>query len=93
MSLILNSTQIWKLAEHLFKANRISLLNNSEEYVLFDIKDIRTEIINSKRLIKFEEQSNDDKQNELQIISRTKNLRSNKSHTKNRCENTFKTMN
>ncbi len=54
MSLIPNSTQISKLAEDLFKANRISL-NDSEEYVLFDIKDVGTEIMNSKRFIKFEE--------------------------------------
>jgi hypothetical protein len=42
MSLIPNSTQISKLAEDLFKANRISLLNYSEECVLFDTKDLRT---------------------------------------------------
>jgi hypothetical protein len=86
MSLIPDSTQIWKLAEDLFKANRISLLNDSEEYVLFDIKDVRTEIINSKRLIKFEE-SNDDKENELQIISRTKNFKSYKKPVRKHTQN------
>jgi hypothetical protein len=87
MSLIPNSTQISKLAEDLFKVNRISLLNDSEEYVLFDIKDLRTEIINSKRLIKFEEQSNDNTENELQIISRTKNLKSYKKPVRKHIQN------
>jgi hypothetical protein len=87
MSLIPNSTQISKLAEDLFKVNRISLLNDSEEYVLFDIKDVRTEIINSKRLIKFEEQSNDNTENELQIISRTKNLKSYKKPVRKHIQN------